>query len=153
MNAPENLLAFDPGKRTGWAWFRWGKLSRAGYSKFGELIADPPRPTERSLLLVVIETPQWRPREHLDINDLLELAVMAGRLEQTYVERQAHVERVLPTTWKGSVPKEHHHPHVVKCLAPDEVLVMPLRPRAKDHDPNMLDAVGLGLWKLGRMGR
>lgn len=145
-----HLLCFDPGETTGVAWFVDHELSRAWATKFEELIKSPPRGFDGQQADVVIEQPQWRPRDRVDINDLIKLALKTGELRH-YYRSHAHVVLVVPTTWKGSVPKGIHNERVLRALTPAELARVPRRPRARTPDHNAVDAIGLGLWKLGRM--
>lgn len=52
--------------------------------------------------------------------------------------------RFAPSTWKGNVPKEQHHARVRKALTLGETQVI----RDTTHDT--LDAIGIGLYALGR---
>lgn len=136
------LLAIDPGERTGWAYFYGDELARAGYGTKEEVLRFA-----EAIDLVVIERPMWYGRDNkVDVNDLIELAIFVGEVKHQY-RRIARVELVMPVTWKGTVPKEIHNQRVLQTLRgfePDKL------PAKKDH--NMLDAVGLGLWKLRRLG-
>ena len=141
----KKLLAIDPGQTAGWAEFEDGKLERAGAGTkkfvldFGSWVEN-----------VVIEKPCWYGRDNkVDVNDLIDLAIFVGEVKQKY--RQSVVELVMPVTWKGTVPKKIHNQRVIDVLSEKERALLPFRPRAKDYDHNMLDAVGIGLWKLGRL--
>lgn len=139
------LLTFDPGRRTGWSKFVGQRLVAAGLLKAG-------RPELGMPQQVVIELPRWYPHERkVDVQDLIELGVKVGWLKGFYRSLGVEAELVLPTTWKGSVPKEIHNRRVLEALTEEELQIVPRRPRAKDHDHNIVDAVGIGLWKLGRM--
>jgi hypothetical protein len=142
-----NLLAIDPGRQAGWALFKSRKLAGAGVWQSNIV------PKGKGLLdLVVVEAPRWYPREHrIDVNDLLDLSIAVGKIEGMMEERGVPVEIVYPRTWKGSVPKEIHNRRVLAALTPQELGLLPKRPRARDFDHNVIDAVGIGLWKLGRM--
>ena len=124
---------------------------------------------------VIIEHPMVYPRGQTpDANAIVKLAINAGEWGGRF-EAFAKIEYVLPVTWKGSVPKGIHHARVwAKLLdqetqviddaitpakhprmmrrAADVISVQPYKkpaiPASKLH--NMLDAVGLGLWKIGR---
>lgn len=148
-----DLLCIDPGNTTGWAWFVNGKLYWSNYAEYDFILEHPPGCALRE---VVIEKPQWRPHEKkIDVNDLIKLAIMVGELKRHYELTgkllNTKVELVVPTTWKGSVPKEIHNERVLKHLTVEELARVPLRPRAKTPDNNCVDAVGIGLWKLGRL--
>jgi len=145
-----SVLAFDPGKTTGWArFFSTGKLRDAGAIGF-QLLREKMAMEGYfgSLEVAVIEVPRWYPREHkIDVNDLIDLAVMVGEIRAHFED----VELVFPRTWKGTVPKAIHNRRVLAALIDEERALLPRRPRAKDYDHNMVDAVGIGLWKLGRL--
>lgn len=144
-----SLHTLDPGNNTGWAIFEDDLLLDAGVLPFGDV-----RQTLRfySGDMVLIEVPRHYPhREKGDVNDLLDLSLRAGELKAWAEGQKAKVELVWPRTWKGSAPKEIHNQRVLRALKAFELKLLPKSPRAKKHDHNMLDAVGLGLWKLGRL--
>lgn len=154
------LLAIDPGQRKsranlGWALFSNDRLADATVEWSSEDLMVPgyyPFHAENTPRIAVIEAPRWYPREHrVDTNDLLDLSVLVGELKRHFAEREANVELVYPRTWKGTVPKDIHNKRVLAALSADELKLLPKRPRARDYDHNVLDAVGIGLWKLGRM--
>lgn len=144
--AAEALLTFDPGNRTGWAKFVGQELVEAGLLKAGRIELGWPQ-------RVVIEVPRWYPREHkIDVNDLLDLGMKAGSLRGFYAQRfGVEAEYVWPRTWKGTVPKAIHNQRVLAALTDEERARIPKKPQVKKHDHNIVDAVGIGLWKLGRM--
>jgi hypothetical protein len=103
---------------------------------------------------LVIETPQvyevskWKG----DPKDLIDLAFSAGRLSALF----EHVKRVLPSEWKGQIPKpkraadEYIIEHRArKRLTPDELkgIVVPSSAKLKW---DVWDAVAIGLRELGR---
>jgi hypothetical protein len=59
------------------------------------------------------------------------------------------------TTWKGSVPKDVHHPRIRAALRPDEIQTLDLAIKAapRTSAKEILDAVGIGLYGLGRTHR
>lgn len=151
-----NLISIDPGNKTGWAVFANRVLVRAGVDKKSDLFrATAPTIPGGIILaqetLVLVELPRWYPHDHKDVNDLLDLCVLVGEVKRFYESQSCAVELVFPRTWKGTQPKDVCGRRVLASLTPDEVALLPKRPRAKDHDNNMVDAVGLGLWKLGRL--
>lgn len=144
-----SLLGVDPGETTGFALFIKSTLVNAGWCSFEDFIADPPfKPDD-----VVIEIPKWRPHSNEDIDDLLWLARKAGRIEQHYRRLGCRVHTPWPHEWKGSVPKEIHNQRVLRELGVEELARVAKKPRARKHpyDHNMVDGIGLGLWKLGRI--
>jgi hypothetical protein len=155
VTASAHILSFDLGKASGWARFNDGQLTQAGFCKFEQLIALPPEDTsirfgrEQIRALILIETPHhlWRSTTE----DLIKLGIMVGRVEEFYSRRGCRVEQVKPVTWKGSVDAEVMLRRILNELTPQELSRVPLRPRKKDVDHNCGDAIGQGLWKLGRM--
>lgn len=137
------LAAIDPGANTGAAFFGNGVLYAA------ELHTKP----VAHLYLVnqlVIEIPKFSDQtKGKDPQDLITLAVNAGQWIQ--VLRAPDVRRVFPSQWKGNVPKAIHNERVLAKLTPAELAVIPKLPATKLH--NVIDAIGLGLFALGRMGR
>jgi hypothetical protein len=137
------LLSIDPGETTGWAFFVDGCLSSAGCGDKADL------PNMR-LQHAVIELPDYFPGK-THVRSIITLSVRVGWLQRLCEERGARVELAWPQTWKGSVPKKIHHKRLLAVLESDEIELLPKRPRAKNYDHNLLDAVGIGLWKLGRI--
>ncbi len=130
-----SVLAVDPGKTTGWAWFWMGELKRCGRlpsTRIGELpIAQ----------LLVIEEPVIR-RRHPRPNDILKLAVLAGEIAGRYTL----VRKVKPEEWKRQLPKKVCWERAKSKLTMNEMRIVKLD--ATDH--NVKDAIALGLWALGR---
>lgn len=145
-----NLIAVDPGRVTGVASFRGGELREAGTEKKATIF-DKDWGYSLPHVRVLVENPRWYPRDHTDVNDLLDLAVFVGELKRAYEGVGCDVELVWPRTWKGNVDKGIMGQRILGRLTTAEVALLPRRPRARDFDHNMLDAVGLGLWRLGRL--
>lgn len=80
-------------------------------------------------------------------NDLVAVAFEAGRiagLANTY-------EKVSPRQWKGTIKKEVMLRRILSKLADEELAIIKGLglPPSKEH--NVIDSVGIGLWKLGRL--
>jgi hypothetical protein len=135
--SPFDLLAIDPGTHTGWAVFFDKRLLACG-------LGDPPvEGADR----VVIEIPQVYPAHPVPPNDLITLAFLAGR----YAGRATcEVSTVFPHQWKGNLSKEVCAARVRFRLSPEEKKVVDeLRVPAKQLH-NVMDAIGIGLFALGR---
>lgn len=155
------LIAIDPGLRTtGWAMFYEDKISSCGLSRststsLGDILRDhdvqvPAVPIGRA----VIEKMQVYniQRSKGDPADLVNLSILGGRLssharEVTFVE---------PKTWKGQRPKDAILPLIKQYLTEAEVMRMdsylaPIKAKSLLH--NAYEAVGIGLWALGRWPR
>ena len=144
------LVAIDPGvKNLAWAEYHGRELARCGLSRAGSAaehaaalgtLADPD--------VLVLE--QMVPRDLPNAADLIAVshtgAYVAGALRP--LELRYHTAQ----QWKGSVPKRVHHPRIAQKLTPEERAVVAecaVRvPASLLH--NVWDAVGLGLWGLGR---
>lgn len=85
--------------------------------------------------------------------DLLDVQSVSAMLcNMFWSQCEGAVQAVLPATWKGQVPKHIHHARVLKELSPAETVVLQkgfLGVR-KDLQHNVLDAVALGLYGVGR---
>ena len=153
------VLAVDPGKTMGWALFHDSKLMAAGCCtrealQFGALSAQaraarhslPPSELEEDCS-VIGEIPSYRGRQGKNKgspDDLIWLGVQLGQATGLYMRKVEVVDFVTPNEWKGSVSKEICHERVKKILGPDEEM---------PENENARDAVGVGLWYLGRYRR
>lgn len=100
---------------------------------------------------LVIEMPRIYPgsgQQKGDLNDLLDLAAIVGYCEGLNGLRFPPPRRVFPAQWKGQVPKKIMTARILKHLTPYELDKIE-RVGAKDH--NTIDAIGIGLWDLGRL--
>jgi hypothetical protein len=143
------LIAIDPGKVSGWALFYYTQLHAAGVLDEEEILDHPPVP-EWDPVLAVIEVPRIYPmgKGKGDPNDLLTLALSVGDLRGFYQRRGMRVRLVTPRQWKGTAPKDIHNRRILDNLNEHETEVLPSLAKSKAH--NMIDAIGLGLWVLGR---
>jgi hypothetical protein len=135
----ELLLAIDPGKVTGLALFRRGRLVAANAADGDTLwTLRPPCTVDQ----VIVERPCARMSDRgvRKINDLLALAIRAGRAAAPFGDS---VTWIRPEGWKGELPKNVAAGRYLKCLDPEELLLVP-------DDHNVRDAIGLGLYALGR---
>lgn len=145
------LIAIDPGLRAAHALFLDGRLLRCGQGV----------PLER-VDRIVIEKPFVYPHSPVPPNDIVALAIQAGLVATRLGDFNSKVpEWVEPRKWKGQVPKPKSgkwvdyviHRRVVAALDGYERVVYA---EATDKVPpkscDLSDAVGLGLWALGRFG-
>lgn len=138
------LLAIDPGADTGWALYRSGLLEQCG-------LGEPP-PFEVDELIV--EKPMIYPGGKSRPNDIITLAIRAGEMRGRWPNRPCTY--VLPRVWKGgSISKPVSHARIWARLNQQEAgiasLVIERMAAGKRH--NVLDALGIGLYGVGRMGR
>jgi hypothetical protein len=157
--SPECLLCIDPGTaHTGWAIFRGFILIAAGHTSYRKILAQltiflPPEAHQLGVqVTVVVEVPKKYKYEEHPVGDLITLAFRAGVI--VGLQRCPDVVVYDPYSWKGGVPKPVHHARVLSVLTPDEkALLQQAKPAMHKLSPDMLDAVGLGLFHLKRMGR
>lgn len=100
---------------------------------------------------MVIEVPRIYPGSNSkkgDLNDLIDLALAAGRIAG--MNDSATVEMIYPADWKRQVPKEQMVERIKGFLTPEEFKRVEL-PTAKGKQHNVWDAVGIGLFAVGRM--
>lgn len=139
------LLAIDPGRCTGWALFDGRTLIGCGL--------DPSPAAFESIDRVVIEYPIYRSHERVSPNDLIKLALNAGEWGGLARASRVKPEYVLPHVWKGgSIPKEISHERIKrKCNSTEWTLVKDsCVDFSKSTIHNVIDAVGIGLWAIGR---
>lgn len=141
------MIAIDPGVNfCGVACFdidgelRWARyVATDEVSEFCDLSND-----------LVIEMPRIYSRSgqrkgDLDLNDLLNLAAAVGYCEGFFYSSK----RVFPAQWKGQVPKKIMNARVLSKLSPAEQGRVQ-NVGSKTH--NVIDAVGIGLHALHRLG-
>jgi hypothetical protein len=160
------LLCVDPGLRgCGCAVFADGALVRAAYVPspeqsargpvawlamseavtvwYGQLVRFP-----SELLLEVMRIYPRSDQQKGDPNDLLELNGVQGA-----IAANIKPERLLgyfPHDWKGSIPKDKLAKRIRLALTETERNNI-ISVGAKDH--NTIDAIGIGLHRLGRLNR
>jgi hypothetical protein len=139
------LLAIDPGKVTGLALFREGVLAACNATDGDRIWSTWDGPGKGPISIpvdrVVIERPAMRGTDGRNrINDLIALAIRVGRAAGPW---GASVTWVRPEQWKRQLPKELAARRFLALLSAQERELVP-----PDH--NVQDAVGLGLYALGR---
>jgi hypothetical protein len=136
-----NLLAIDPGLATGWAVFESNALTACGTIKpaLWDSLSVPYGG------LVIIEEPTIYPHSKTNPAHIMALQLKVGDLRGRFTRMGYVVELVQPRSWKGQVPKEIHAGRTLKKLSAEERMRIPTK-----HTHDTLDAVGLGLWRIGR---
>lgn len=140
------LMSVDPGKNEfAWAYFVGNKLSKCG------LCCDINNKDVNKLVYgaeAVIEVPQIYPQRVWkgDPNDLIDVALTAGRVSTAF----PRFEFVRPHAWKGNRPKNIDNSYTLTLLTPDELNILNYCHVIKSKKHNVIDAIGIGLWKLGR---
>lgn len=158
-----NLLSIDPGAKTlAYAAWRDGVLEEADLLQPGlgmsnvEAWRKLPRELEDRgfylklyTLSVIVEVPQIyvMSRSKGNPSGLLDVMGMVGGLASVF-ER---IELVKPREWKGQVPKDVTKARVLATLTEEEKEEIPDLPKSLIH--NVYDAIGIGLFKLGRRAK
>jgi len=158
------VVALDPGRDAGVALFVGGRLVAArlldgrvpagGVSGIGDLgLLDGDAE-------VVVELPviYTGGRSRAPGQDLVVLAYRAGRLVEAVLAalgpRTVKVSEIAPAAWKAQVPQDVLEPRIRGRLDADEAaLIVDAAHCAASKAHNVLDAAGIGLWRVGRMGR
>jgi hypothetical protein len=138
------LISIDPGKTPGIAVFKDGVLVDCGIDT-----SQTPYAPSGPDFQCVCEIPQvYRiGKGKGDPNDLVMVAACAGRMTALF----PNPSFVKPERWKAQVDGDIMCDRIVKFLTPGEASKIPNYPDSYRH--NVIDAIGIGLWKLGRMGR
>lgn len=86
-----------------------------------------------------------------DQKDIVNLAITVGALAGCWASKGGVFVLFEPREWKGQVPKDIMLSRIVDKLMEEEVAIIPKLPKSKLH--NVIDAVGIGLWACGRLGK
>ncbi len=137
------MIAHDSGGKPGYARFHGPSLVEVS-KEF--LYPHYLAPTGKNENRVIVEIPCWRGKNTKASPDsLITLGIRAGIVAGRYEQLEQRVQLVHPHKWKGNVPKNVHHPRIKAALCADELALI------RGASGDMLDAVGLGLWELGRL--
>lgn len=158
------ILCVDPGLRgCGAALFDGGFLVNAayvenpvthgrGYKAHSEMGCAVSRWIAKDVDRLIIEHPRVYPgsaQQKGDPNDLLDVAAVGAAVASWCNYRET--ETVFPSEWKGQVPKETMTERIRRSLSDIERHNIAKCKASLMH--NVLDACGIGLWRLGRINR
>lgn len=145
------LLAIDPGvRRSGWAAFYDGVLTACGHDE-NNVVAEK---IGRNGQLCVERPRVYNGRSAKgDTQDLLDLSVEVGFFCGVAFERGVAFATVLPEEWKGQVPKNVTAARLDRTLTAAEWEQVPLMPRKRVPNHNVLDAIAIGCRMLNRRMR
>jgi hypothetical protein len=132
------LMAIDPGAIAGVAIFDGDTLDSVRRVKHARSWV-----CDTAVDKLVVETPVIT-RSTRNPASIITLAITAGILIGKVDAKK--LERVAPSTWKGSRPKDVDNRYTLRLLSELERYRMGVL--ISDH--NVIDAVGIGLWALGR---
>jgi hypothetical protein len=100
--------------------------------------------------VLVIENPKIYPgpQQKGDPDDVVLLATLVGMIAGHVPHRELRLPR--PQEWKGNVPKDVMLKRIESKLEPHEKAVLD---KASGKRDAILDAIGVGLWALGRVNQ
>lgn len=153
-----NLLAIDPGYRYfGYSVFNDSTIVSADLSSaekaedWDRWTGQPPDFTAISEIisqfewldrLAVIEFPKVH-RSTPNAESIVRLASACGAYTAILQTEGFRVEWVEPRSWKGTVPKDIMYKRILAKIPESEYTHI-----KRIHDHNVIDAVGIGLWKI-----
>jgi len=117
-----------------------------GEAAYHSTVAELRKP-ELLVTEFVSEYPQVYARGPGDPADLIELAGVVGAVG--YAIRSMKSSSYLPRSWKGQVPKDVMCARIEGRLSPEEKAAIRPCPTSLRH--NVLDAIGVGLFHIGRL--
>ncbi len=97
--------------------------------------------------VLVIEKPQVYNSGRARRSDIVDLAISAGRVARMFATPTE--VWYTPAQWKGQIAKKPHHARIRARLDEKELALLDKRPQKELV--HILDAVGLGLFHLGRI--
>jgi hypothetical protein len=152
--AKSSLVSIDPGECTGGAYFVDGLLVWAGVLSLLDGSHTAMHADRLAIEVMYIRPPdiQGASAEVVAkrLNDLLSVNVHAGQWIRSV--NAAHTRRLKPHEWKGGLSKERHQPRILEALSNlEHANIVKGLPASKQH--NVIDAIGIGLFDLGRMTR
>ena len=157
MNGKNRVVAVDPGvHNSGWSSFveeddgSW-RLVEAGFIPSDLWISQPLKVWPYENLTLIIEKPEKYPTKNIYHDDLANLSAVVDMLEEYAREHSWQIEKVKPAAWKGQVPKKVHHLRITNELSQLELDSIWWPTASLSH--NVLDAIGLGLYQVKRLGR
>lgn len=137
------FYAADTGENSGLAYFWNGTLDGAYLTKVDKCVL-------LHYSLAVVEIPD---RVKVNPKSIIKLALNAGRWLQKFGNGGYRVEAIEASAWKASTDPDVLARRILACLTPEELARVPKTKSALGYNHNVVDAIGLGLWRLGRMGR
>ena len=159
---PELLVCFDPGQTVGVSVWIKQKLVFCGYGRIDKDLG--PKNILNNVYsgdlaggTLIVERPMSYSlkgkRMLVNPNDLLQTDFRAGLLSGYYLGKGMDIEEIRPPSlWKGQVPDDVILERVLdKTSDTERELIWEAKSaRAKKLDHNMIDAIGMGLWRLNR---
>ena len=146
--AQNKIVAIDPGvHQTGWAVFENDRLINAGMAPSLDLFSFLPS----QVFKMVIEKPEKYPDKHITHRDIDKLLGLVAFISDQAKQQGWRVEAVKPSRWKGQVPKAVHQNRIKAAMKRGEGAAVTWPAPYLCH--NVFDAIGIGLFACGRLGR
>ena len=147
------LLAIDPGANSGWATFFDDMLLECGLASK----QMPPTNLDHHDT-VAIERPVIYPGGRTKSpNDILSVSLSAGEWGGRYRHAGSTIVYIEPREWKGTLDPDVCQKRVLGRLEGHERMVVDdifrMRKIGKSVQHNVIDAIGIGLFVLGRFGK
>lgn len=151
-------LAIDPGKKCiGWCVGNGDRVIAAGVAQskaidvngiVWDAFAVIPQHTYSEVIVEKMHVYDVQ-NQRGDQNDLIDLSLVGAQLAGLF---RTHARYVIPSVWKGQLPKDVSHRRIEAKLAPAEKSVLATLPKTKIRH-NAMDAIGIFLWSVGRFVR
>jgi hypothetical protein len=100
---------------------------------------------------IIVEYPEQYAQTPAPRSSVQGLACTGGGIVSLLKRPSNKVEFVLPKVWKKQVPKDIMLDRIVARLDPTEKALLENKAYAKYKKHNVIDAIGLGLYKLERL--
>ncbi len=150
-----SVIGVDTGRSSAWGWARDGQLVACGLFEVmeGKRLVLP----EVRGATCFVEYPRDYPGEKrkVDPNDLIKLALRAGRAYEALISWGNTVHLVYPRDWKGgAIPKDISHQRIKADLTREEhrVLQAYMAPVSPGLRHNVWDAIGITLYGAIKVG-
>jgi len=152
------LISIDPGRKTGLAVFQNGTLENcmlydaSDYRTFALALLDTMEQYEPDSMIVEIPRVYQQRFWKGDPNKLIILTKIAG-IAIGLFSTVCPVNEVFPQKWKGQRTKAADNRYTENCLECEELVILDKKKLPKSYKHNVLDAIGIGLWFLGRRNK
>lgn len=97
--------------------------------------------------LIVEHMVKYPGMDKINVNDLLDVQTVAAMIAAS----NSGTISVYPPQWKGNVPKKIMTERIKKLLTSKERAILDAGDWPKSLEHNVVDAIGIGLWRLGRL--
>lgn len=106
--------------------------------------------TAKKIDLLIIEHPRIYPgMPSKDLNDLIDVANVGSAVNTAMHLNSTAFQTVFPSEWKGNVEKKVMLERIRSKLSTAELKACRFTNKSDNED--LLDAVGIGLWRAGRL--